>query len=136
MDRVYCCGLRVLQRMLSSCGAWAKRSVHVKSSWTSSLTHVCCTGRRTLNHWTAREVLYNVLSVSLTQIFLGVFTLNITLYIHYLTQSSGFNTVHGVLKGRILKWFAIPFSSGSHSVRPLHHDPPILGCPAGMAWFH
>ena len=33
-----------------------------------------------------------------------------------------FNTVHGVLKARILKWFAIPFSSGLHSVRPLHHD--------------
>ena len=32
--------------------------------------------------------------------------------------------------------FAIPFSSGSHSVWPLHHDPPVLGCPAGMAWFH
>ena len=31
--------------------------------------------------------------------------------------------VHGVLKARILKWFAIPFSSGPHSVRPLHHDP-------------
>ena len=30
----------------------------------------------------------------------------------------------GVLKARILKWFAIPFSSGPHSVRPLHHDPP------------
>ena len=28
---------------------------------------------------------------------------------------------------QILKWFAIPFSSGAHSVRPLHHDPPILG---------
>ena len=30
--------------------------------------------------------------------------------------------VHGVLKARILKWFAIPFSSGPHSVRPLHHE--------------
>ena len=47
-----------------------------------------------------------------------------------------FHTVHGVLKVRILKWFAIPFSSRPHSVKPLHHDPPILGCPAGMAWFH
>ena len=47
-----------------------------------------------------------------------------------------FHTVHGVLKARILKWFAIPFSSGPHSVRPLHHDPIILGCPACMAWFH
>ena len=29
-----------------------------------------------------------------------------------------FRTVHGVLKARILKWFAIPFSSGPHCVRP------------------
>ena len=34
--------------------------------------------------------------------------------------------VHGVLKARILKWFTIPFSSGSHFVRTLHHDPNIL----------
>ena len=40
-----------------------------------------------------------------------------------------FHTVHGVLKARILKWFAIPFSSGPHSVRPLHHDPSFLGDP-------
>ena len=40
-----------------------------------------------------------------------------------------FHTVHGVLKERILKWFAIPFSSGPHSVRPL--DPPNLGGPTG-----
>ena len=41
------------------------------------------------------------------------------------------HTVHGVLKARILKWFAIPFSSGPHSVRPLHHDPPVLSGPTG-----
>ena len=29
-----------------------------------------------------------------------------------------FHTVHGVLKARILKWFATPFSSGPRSVRP------------------
>ena len=40
-----------------------------------------------------------------------------------------FHTAHGVLKARILKWFAFPFSSGPHSVRPLHHDPPVLGGP-------
>ena len=44
-----------------------------------------------------------------------------------------FHTVHGVLKARILKWFAIPFSSAPHSVRSLHHDPPVLGGPTGMA---
>ena len=31
------------------------------------------------------------------------------------------HSVHGVLKARIMKWFSIPFSSGPHSVRPLHH---------------
>ena len=40
-----------------------------------------------------------------------------------------FHTVHGVLKARILKWFAIPFSSGPHFVRTLHQDPSILGDP-------
>ena len=40
-----------------------------------------------------------------------------------------FHTVHGVLKARILKWFAIPFSSGPHFVRTLHHDPSVLGGP-------
>ena len=40
-----------------------------------------------------------------------------------------FHIVHGVLKARILKWFAIPFSSGPRFVRTLHHDPSILGGP-------
>ena len=40
-----------------------------------------------------------------------------------------FHTVHGVHKARILKWFAIPFFSGPHFVRTLHHDPSILGGP-------
>ena len=44
-----------------------------------------------------------------------------------------FHTVHGVLKARILKWFAIPFSSGPRFVRTLHHDPSVLGGPTCMA---
>ena len=39
--------------------------------------------------------------------------------------------VHGVLKAGILKWFAIPFSSGPISVRPLQHALPVLGGPTG-----
>ena len=45
-----------------------------------------------------------------------------------------FRTVHGVLKARILKWFASPFSNGPHSVRSLHHDPPSSGCPTGISF--
>ena len=37
-----------------------------------------------------------------------------------------FHTVHGVLKARMLKWFAIPFSSGPRFVRSLYHDPSVL----------
>ena len=33
-----------------------------------------------------------------------------------------FHSVHGVLKARILKWFANPLSSGPCFVRSLHHD--------------
>ena len=40
-----------------------------------------------------------------------------------------FHTVHGVLKARILKWLAIPFSSGPHFVWTLHHDLSVLGGP-------
>ena len=40
-----------------------------------------------------------------------------------------FHTVHGVLKAKILKWFAILFSSGLRFVRAVHHDPAFLGGP-------
>ena len=40
-----------------------------------------------------------------------------------------FHTVHGVLKARILKWFAILFSSGLRFFRTLHHNLSILGGP-------
>ena len=33
-----------------------------------------------------------------------------------------FHTVHGVLKAKILKWFAIAFSNGTRFVRTLHQD--------------
>ena len=51
-----------------------------------------------------------------------IFQCNICIYLP-------FYTVHGVLKARILKWFAIPFSSGPCFVRILHHDLSILGGP-------
>ena len=40
-----------------------------------------------------------------------------------------FHTVHGVLKARILKWFAIPFSNRPHFVKTPHHDLSVLGGP-------
>ena len=40
-----------------------------------------------------------------------------------------FHTVHGILKASLLKWLAIPFCSGPHFVRTLHHDPYVLGGP-------
>ena len=49
--------------------------------------------------------------------------------VQYLKTFLPFHTVHGVLKARILKWFAIPFSSGPCCVRTLHEDPSVLGGP-------
>ena len=40
-----------------------------------------------------------------------------------------FHTVRGVLEARILKWSALPLSSGPRFVRTLHRDPSILGDP-------
>ena len=40
-----------------------------------------------------------------------------------------FHTVHRVLKARILKWFAIPFTSGPCFVRTVHNHWSILGGP-------
>ena len=39
------------------------------------------------------------------------------------------SSLHGTCQSRILEWVAILFSSGPHSSRPLHHDPPILAGP-------
>ena len=40
-----------------------------------------------------------------------------------------FHTVHSILKARMLKWFAIPLSSGPCFIRTLHYDPSILDGP-------
>ena len=40
---------------------------------------------------------------------------------------------HTVLKARILKWLAIPCSSGPCFVRTLHHAPSVWVAPHGMA---
>ena len=48
-----------------------------------------------------------------------------------------FDTFHGLLETRILKGFAIPFSSGPHFVKTLHHDLSVLGGPTWHgSWFH
>ena len=44
-----------------------------------------------------------------------------------------FHTVHRVLKTRILKWVAIPFSNGPYFVRTLHHNPSVWVALQGMA---
>ena len=48
-----------------------------------------------------------------------IFSFKYLLTAHYLS----FYTIHGDLKARILKLFAIPLSSGPRLVRTLHYDP-------------
>ena len=56
------------------------------------------------------------LEVVLIFIFLIVRNIEHLFMCHIYMFILPFHTVHGVLKVRILKWFAIPFSSGPHSV--------------------
>ena len=57
-------------------------------------------------------------------IFISCFILYIYIYIYIYIY-----TVHGVLRARILNWFAIPFTSGLCFARTHHHDPSVLGSP-------
>ena len=76
---------------------------------------------------------------SISSFFLGLF-LHWSLVVYWAPNLPGefifqcpiflpFHSVHGVLKARVPKWFAIPFSSGPRFVRTLHHDWSILGGP-------
>ena len=44
-----------------------------------------------------------------------------------------FHIVHGVLKVKILKWFAVPFSNEPHFVRTLLYDPSVWAALSDMA---
>ena len=70
---------------------------------------------------------FGVISPLITSSILGTYWPREFLFLYPIILP--FHTVHGILKARILKWFAIPFSTGLHSVRCLHHDPSILGGP-------
>ena len=77
--------------------------------------------------WLHPFILSGVISPLISSSILGIYRPGEFLFQYPIILP--FHTVCGVLKARILKWFAIPFSSGPHSVRPLNHDPPILGGP-------
>ena len=75
--------------------------------------------------WLHPFILSGVISPLISSNILGTYRPGEFLF-QYPT-SLPFHTVHGVLKVRILKWFAIPFSRGSYFVRTLHHAPSVLG---------
>ena len=75
--------------------------------------------------WLHAFILSGVISSMISSSILGTYQLG-----EFIVQCPTFlpfYTVHGVLKARILKWLAIPFSSGPPFVRTLHHDPSVLG---------
>ena len=75
--------------------------------------------------WLHPFILSGVISPLISSSILGTYRPG-----EFLFQCPIFLSFHtGVLKARILKWFAVPFSSGPHSVRPLHHDLSVLGGP-------
>ena len=81
--------------------------------------------------WLHPFILSGVISPLISSSILGTYQPG-EFIIHY-PIFSHFRTVHGALKARILKWFAIPFSSRLHFVRTLHHDPSIRVALHGMS---
>ena len=76
---------------------------------------------------------------SISSFFLELFLHSSPVVAHWLPTNLGnssfsvlflpAHTVHGFPKARMLKYFAIPFSSGPRFVRSLHYDPSVLGFP-------
>ena len=75
--------------------------------------------------WLCLFTLSGVISPLISSSILGTYCLG--------SSSFSVHVVYGVLKAWILKWFAIPFSSGPRFVRTLHRDLCIFGGPQGMA---
>ena len=78
--------------------------------------------------WLHPFILSGVISPLISSSILGTYRLGEFLFQYPIILP--FHTVHGVLKVIKLKWFAIPFSSGPHSVKPLHHNLTVLGGPS------
>ena len=70
--------------------------------------------------WLHLFILSGVISPLISSISLGIYWLGE--FIFQCPIFSPFHTDHGVLKTRILKWFAIPFSSGPYIVRNLYRN--------------
>ena len=81
--------------------------------------------------WLHLFILFGVISPLISSSTLGTYQLGEFIFQCPILLS--FHTVHGVLKPRTLKWFAILFSSGPCFVRTLHHDHPSWVALQGMA---
>ena len=94
---------------------WALLSSHYIHNWVLSLLQLCL------------FILFGVISPLISHSVLstywpGEFIFQCPIFLP-------FHPVHGVLKARILKWFAIPFTSGPCFVRTVHNHWSILGGP-------
>ena len=99
--------------------------------WTLLSSPVTSTARYCFFLWLHLFILSGVISRLLSSSILGTYWPQE--FIFQCPIFLPFHTVHGALKGRILKWFAIPFSSGPCFVRTLHHGLSVLGGPTCMA---
>ena len=86
-----------------------------------------------LLRWLHPFILFGVISPLISSSILGTYQPGEFLFWYPIILP--FHTVHAVLKARILKWLAIPFSSGPHLHDPDNHDgvithlePDILEC--------
>ena len=77
--------------------------------------------------WLLPSILSGVISPLISSSILGTYWPREFLFQYPIILP--FHTVHGVLKARILKWFAIPFSSGTTFCQTSPPWPTCLGLP-------
>ena len=95
------------------------------SGFTSLTSHIDSWALFSL--WVHPFILSGVISLLFSSSILGTYQPGeVTFQCHIFLL---FHTAHGILKARILKWFAIPFASGPRFVRTLQHDPSVFGGP-------
>ena len=78
--------------------------------------------------WFHLFILSDVISPFFSSSILGTYQPGELIFQCYLFIYLPFHTVCGVLKARILKWFAIPFSRGPCFVRTHHHQSQVSSC--------
>ena len=118
-------GLRAQAQQLWHMGLVALQ--HVGSSWTRDWTCRPCLDRQILNHWTTRQVLFDIFFLYACMYAKSL--QSCPTLCNPMDSSPPGSSVHGILQARIVEWVTISFSDLIAKSRltlwnPMDHSPP------------